>query len=77
MVGQKEGSNRTIFFLWVISVVLSSILIMQAVQNWYKYIGLGSLLWSTLAILAAISIIVSRTIKQNKLAGSDQPQLSD
>ncbi|MFN2215374.1 MAG: glycosyltransferase family 87 protein [Anaerolineales bacterium] len=77
MVGQKERSNRTLFFLWVISVVLSSILIMQAVQNWYKYIGLGSLLWSTLAILAAISIIVSRTIKQNKLAGSDQPQLSD
>jgi alpha-1,2-mannosyltransferase len=55
---QKNDMRRLSLILWIFSIVLSSILTMQAVHNWYKYIGLGSLLWSNLTILLLFFIIL-------------------
>ncbi|MFC2064814.1 glycosyltransferase family 87 protein [Chloroflexota bacterium] len=59
---QMDNIKRGLFILWVFSVVLSNILIEQAVHNWYKYIGLGVLLWSNMAILLLFSIILWRKL---------------
>ena len=64
----RDGApiKRSLLILWIFSVVLSSILTMQAVQSWNKYIGLGSLFWSNLAILQLFSMILWSYIKPNR-----------
>ena len=61
----RQGSplKRSSLILWMFSVVLSNILTMQAVHSWNKYIGLGSLFWSNLAILMLFSMILWRYVK--------------
>ena len=50
--------KRLSLIQWIFSIVLSNILIMQAVDSWNKYIGLGSLFWSNLAILLLMTNVL-------------------
>ena len=44
--------------LWMFSVILSNIFIAQIVQNWFRFVGVGSLFWSNLFILILTAFIV-------------------
>ncbi|MEW6242485.1 MAG: glycosyltransferase 87 family protein, partial [Chloroflexota bacterium] len=44
--------------LWIFSLTFSSIFITHIVQNWFRYVGFGSLFWSSIFILTVILIIL-------------------
>jgi hypothetical protein len=56
--GLRPSWRRPVLAMWMFSLVFSSIFTAQAVQNWFRYVGFGSLFWSNMFILMAASAIL-------------------
>lgn len=58
--------RRPAVVLWIFSILLSSILIAQAVQNWFRYVGIGALFWSNFFVLSlAIMILLPQLLQRD------------
>ena len=53
-------------FAWAVSLIFSSIFLVQIVHNWFKYVGYGSLFWSNLSISLLILIVLLPGYKQEQ-----------